>query len=467
MDNRRRFLGAQKIIENDVTPGEYEISLNDNWRKSTNISNPNSSLYDGVYESFSNYNVNNGTAKMTITIKNLNSFTIYIRSYAETYYDYIMVSQLDVDINGSTSYLYTEAIKAHTRTTQNSGTDIYSYTPVRFENIGGGEHTITIVYRKDESGNSYEDRGYIIIDKNYEIYTDNPNPEPEEPEGMNVDNYMTIEALEDGLSAMLNSNNLEYCIDGSNNWVYLAKGTYTPSINIGQKISFRGSNLTPISNAGIGTFSITKACKLTGNCNSLLFGDNADVNYSLADYPYAYYKLFYNCTNIKEISNEFLPAMALSNYCYGYMFYGCSGVTKVSNLPALTLASSCYYYMYYGCSAMTNPGEILATTLATYCCYGMYYKCTSLQTAPTLYANTLVSYCYYYMFGGCSSLNYVKTYAITLTGYYQMYYWLNGVSSTGTFYKHPDATWGNTGLSGGVPDGWTLKYIISLDTNPT
>lgn len=467
MDNRRRFLGAKKIIENEVLLGGYEINLNDNWRKSTSLSNPDSSLYDGVYESFSNYNTNNGTAKMVITINNLNSFTIYIRSYAETYYDYIMVSQLDVDINGSTSYLYTDAVKAHTRTTQNSGTDIYSYTPVTYENIGGGEHTITIIYRKDGSGNSYEDRGYVIIDKNYEIYTDNSNLEPGEPEGMNIDDYMTIEALADGLSVMLNANDLEYCIDGSNNWVHLTKGGYTPSINNGQKISFKGSGLTPLANTGIGTFTITKACNLTGNCNSLLLGDNARNNYSLVEYSYAFYKLFYNCTNIKQISKDFLPAMGLSNYCYGYMFYGCTNLTNAPNLPALTLAGSCYYYMYYGCSSLTDPGEVLATTLATYCCYGMYYKCTALQTAPTLYAPTLVSYCYYYMFGGCSSLNFVKTYAITLTGYYQMYYWLNGVSSTGTFYKHPDATWTNTGLSGGVPDGWTLKYMSMLDTDPT
>ena len=53
----------------------------------------------------------------------------------------------------------------------------------------------------------------------------------------------------------------------------------------------------------------------------------------------------------------------------------------------------------------------------------------------------------------------IKTYAITLSGYYPMYYWMNNVASTGDFYKHPDATWSNTGVSGGVPDGWKLNYI--------
>ena len=437
--------------------GGYTVSLNNNWQLSSNIPNPDSSRYEGTYESYSNYNINNGVATMTITINNLESFTIYIRTYAEANYDYIMVSQLDKEIDGNTSYLYNEVVKAHTRTTQNSGTDIYSYTPVRFENIGGGEHTITIIYRKDSGGNSYDDRGYLIIDKNYTIYQENPST-PNNPQGMNIDNYMTIEALEDGLSAKISVSDLEYCIDGDDNWVVLTKNSYTPLINSGQKISFRGYNLTPMANTGIGTFTITKQCKLTGNCNSLLFGDNAALNYSLGDYQYAFYKLFYGCTNIIEVSETFLPAMALSNYCYGYMFQNCTSLIKTTNLPALTLAGSCYYYMYNGCSALTDSGEIQATTLATYCCYGMFYKCTSLQTAPVLHAQTLVSYCYQYMFSGCNSLTYMKTYAMTLTGYYQMYYWMNDVSSTGVFYKHPDASWNNTGTSG-VPDGWTLKYI--------
>jgi hypothetical protein len=40
----------------------YTIRLNNNWRQSTTISNPNPSQYDGVYESYSNYKVNNGIA---------------------------------------------------------------------------------------------------------------------------------------------------------------------------------------------------------------------------------------------------------------------------------------------------------------------------------------------------------------------------------------------------------------------
>lgn len=452
------------------TTGAYTVDLKDNWQLSTNIKNPDPSKYEGVYESFSNYNVNNETATMTITLNNLDSFTLYIRSYAETYYDYVMVSQLDVEINGNTSYQYTAAVKAHTRTTQNSGTDFYSYTPVTYENIGGGEHVITIVYRKDESGNYYNDRGYILIDKNYKVYdpgsVDPDNPGEDEPEVVDYNNYMTIEALENGLSVMNNYSSFEYCVDGSGNWISLPANTYTQSINAGQKLHFRGANLTPIANTGIGTFTITRSCNLSGNCMSLLFGDNASKNYSLAEYSYAFYKLFYNCTNIKKVSATFLPAIALSNYCYGYMFYGCTGLTDAPNLPAQTLVSSCYYYMYYGCTSMTNPGVISATTVATYCCYGMYYKCTSLTESPELKAETLVSYCYYYMFTNCSNLSKITMLATSITGYYQMYYWTSRVAASGTFRKHPNMTSLSTGSSG-IPSGWTVINVPVLDTDPT
>ena len=467
MDIRRRLMLFQEkdAFSGGVDlSGAYTVDLKNDWRLSETIPNPDSSKYEGVYESYSNYNVNSGIATMTITLNNLDEFTLYIRSYAESGYDYIMVSQLDVEINGSTSYLYTEAVKAHTRTTQNSGTDFYSYIPVSYENIGGGEHTITIVYRKDSSGNYYNDRGYILIDKNYKIYSENgggDNPDNPEPEIVNYNNYMTIEALENGLSVMNNYSALEYCIDGSGTWISLPANTYTSSINAGQKLHFRGNNLTPISNTGIGTFTITRSCNLTGNCNSLLFGNNAANNFSLAEYSYAFYKLFYNCTNIKSVSETFLPAMALSNYCYGYMFYGCTGLTKSPNLPSQTLVGSCYYYMFYGCTSLTNAGTIEARTLATYCCYGMFYNCSSLTTAPNLLAEQLVSYCYYYMFTGCSNLNYIYLHAKTATGYYQTYYWVSRVSSSGTFVLYDVALdWISNGSSG-IPEGWTTQILAS------
>ena len=145
-------------------------------------------------------------------------------------------------------------------------------------------------------------------------------------EGLNIDNYLTIEANEDGLTASLSVNTCEYCVDGDGNWKSLSAGTSTESINSGHTLSFRG-NLTPNSSSGIGTFTINKKCNLKGNCMSMLFGNNAADNYSLSGKSYAFYKLFYDCSNIVNVSSNFLPATTLANSCYIYMFYGCSSLT--------------------------------------------------------------------------------------------------------------------------------------------
>ncbi|MBR5240461.1 MAG: hypothetical protein IKW05_00845 [Muribaculaceae bacterium] len=145
--------------------GTYTVNLKSQWRKSSSVSNPNSTLYDGVYESNSNYHVHGQAAVMYITISGYTNFKFYIRSNGESNYDYIMVSQLDASINNSTSYSST-SVKAHTRSNSTSGTSISYYTLVSFTNIDGGEHTITVLYRKDSSDNSGTDRGYVLIPKN-------------------------------------------------------------------------------------------------------------------------------------------------------------------------------------------------------------------------------------------------------------------------------------------------------------
>ena len=57
--------------------------------------NPDANKYDGTYVSYSNYNVNNGWSKMRITFMGYSEFVVYIRSYAESYYDYTVAGNLD------------------------------------------------------------------------------------------------------------------------------------------------------------------------------------------------------------------------------------------------------------------------------------------------------------------------------------------------------------------------------------
>ena len=253
MDIRRRMLFKKKASSSggggSTTGGSYTVNLNGQWEKTTAVTNPDSTLYDGVYRSSSNYNVNSGVATMYITIKDCSSFKMYIRSYAESNFDYVMVSQLDKTITGSSSYSDTTLVKAHTRGNQQSGTALSSYTLVEFTGITSGEHTITVVYRKDNSVNSGDDRGYVLIEKTQAGSGDSGSGGDDEggsSEGpINTNNYLTIEARENGLTASLSTNACEYCVDGDGNWKSLAAGTATETINTGHTLSFRG-NLTPI-----------------------------------------------------------------------------------------------------------------------------------------------------------------------------------------------------------------------------
>lgn len=142
------------------------VNLNSQWANSTKSS---ISGYK-CFQSNKSYNVNSGVDIMTITINGFTEFTCYIRSYAESNYDYVMIGQLDQAITGSSSYSNTTLVKAHTHGKQQSGTALSNYTAVTYSGIDGGEHTITVVYRKDGSVNKNDDRGYLLIpDENLTI----------------------------------------------------------------------------------------------------------------------------------------------------------------------------------------------------------------------------------------------------------------------------------------------------------
>ena len=265
--------------------------------------------------------------------------------------------------------------------------------------------------------------------------------------------YLTIVALEDGLTAKLSVNACEYCVDGDGVWKTLPANTDTGPINAGQTLSFRG-NLTPVSSSGIGTFTVSKYHNLKGNCMSLLFGDDAKECFSLEGKIYAFWRLFYNCKKVVNASELLLSATTLSDWCYFNMFMRCISLITIPKLPAKALAHYCYSGMFYGCSSLAYAPELPATSLA-YSCYGeMFRACTSLIVAPELKSTKLTGECYRYMFYGCSNLNYIKA-LFTNEVSSALSNWVNGVSTTGTFIKSKNATWDVVGVNG-VPEGWTV-----------
>ena len=146
----------------------FTVDLNSQWQNSTSYGSLSSDTanYD-FYESFGNYNVNNGKATMFITIDGYASFTFKVRNSSESNYDYVVVNNLDDTTvpswqpsvgSGTASsgkVYYTNKSKA-------SNTTWYDVT---FNGLNGGEHIITVTYGKDGSANRADDRGYVAIPK--------------------------------------------------------------------------------------------------------------------------------------------------------------------------------------------------------------------------------------------------------------------------------------------------------------
>lgn len=137
----------------------YTVDLNNQWQTSSDIANPDSAAYDGVYESNSNYHVANGVATMSINIVGYDSFKVLVRSNGESNYDYVMVGKIDAQPT-------TSDYQADTKGAATSGTAVSNYKEVMFSGLGGTGHTIYIAYRKDSSSDSGTDRGYVLIPKN-------------------------------------------------------------------------------------------------------------------------------------------------------------------------------------------------------------------------------------------------------------------------------------------------------------
>lgn len=108
-----------------------------------------------VYKSDAgSYHVNSGKSTCTVTVEVYSSVTVYLRSYAESAFDYAEVGPLDGKVaRDSTSNVLS------TKGKQNN-TTYRSYT---FAISDAGTHTFQVLYSKDSSGNNNDDRGYFYV----------------------------------------------------------------------------------------------------------------------------------------------------------------------------------------------------------------------------------------------------------------------------------------------------------------
>lgn len=273
-----------------------------------------------------------------------------------------------------------------------------------------------------------------------------------------IDDYLTIEALEDDLTVSLSLNDCEYSIDGINNWKTVAAGTATEPINTGQTISFRG-NLSPISNQGIGTFTVTKNFNLKGNAMSMLYNNSARY-YNRTKGNYTFYKLFYGCKTLINVSKDFLPATIVGWYSYYSLFSNCKSLQTAPELPATTLASECYSGMFSGCSSLTTAPELPATILQSRCYKGMFSECTLLTEAPALNAEILTEECYMNMFYN-TAITSIKMLATDISADRCLQSWVYSVPDTGTFIKSRYMHNLPIGISG-IPMNWVIESDFNV-----
>ena len=99
-----------------------------------------------------------------ITVNNACNLTIYIRSYAESSFDYTIASEVN-----ATSYPTSGGNGvASTLGKQNSGTKLSNYIRVEYLGLVPGDF-IYIVFRKDASANVNADTGYVLIPETSDI----------------------------------------------------------------------------------------------------------------------------------------------------------------------------------------------------------------------------------------------------------------------------------------------------------
>ena len=272
-------------------------------------------------------------------------------------------------------------------------------------------------------------------------------------------------------------------------------------------ISFHRTLGANLSMSNYFKIACSEDCYVYGNVMSLI--DEDEYASATEVYEYAFFCLFDGNSHIKNHPTKelVLPATTLANYCYGYMFAGCTGLTEAPELPATAMAANCYYgmfknaglttapelpaltlaeycyrQMFSNCSSLTTAPELPATTLAPHCyqlmfnkciglttapelsattlteyCYeSMFYNCSSLSAAPELPAATLTPCCYMYMFYGCGNINAITCLATDISATNSTTFWVYNVSATGTFTKAPSMTGWTTGDKG-IPSGWAVN----------
>ena len=221
--------------------------------------------------------------------------------------------------------------------------------------------------------------------------------------GLHSYEYLTFEIVSGGTLTITSQVRNEYQIDGVN-WNTISVGTTNINVNAGDVIRFRCES----------DYNATPNTKFRGTAYFNVYGlletlrdkhlHDAEVGI-INDEDWDVFRDVFKSSNVISAAGLQLSNLGCSVRTYYETFANCSHLEEAPYIPLLKIS-------YWGL------GQNFVN---------MFKNCTNLNKIECLLLNPTED-----SFSG----------------------WTNGVSATGTFVKHPNATW-TTGTSG-IPTGWTV-----------
>lgn len=189
------------------------------------------------------------------------------------------------------------------------------------------------------------------------------------------------------------------------------------------------------------------------NCTSLI---KISSNLPSKNVPfYAYYRMFKGCSSLKDV-DIIINATSISEHGCESMFEECVNLTNITEnfILAQQIGEYCYSKMFAKCYELTTTIQLPATVLSEGCYSEMFSECYSIKKAPYLPAAILTEFCYNKMFYNCSKLNYVEVDFMSIINNNCVEDWLKGVSYNGIFVRNYNIQYDYTSI---IPSTWNSK----------
>lgn len=345
------------------------------------------------------------------------------------------------------------------------GNDTHSVTSMTITNIRC--YDLTLMFGAGNEPATVEEFEQRIKGIPVDIYAYNSGEWIEWDTKINPNDYLTFEALNNGVKLLYTrgTSTFQYSADLGKSWQNWLPESYSPILNVGDKLLVKCVNPVINSTSGIGCITSDQErgynYKVSGDIMSMIYGDDAAIHYSLKGYDRCF-NIFLASQRLLDAGDLILKATELAPYCYNQLLYGCNNNIRLpKELPAENLAANCCRYFSNG-GPYTEMPIIKATSANSYNFYAFLIGSKNitkidLSSIKRISGNRPLDAA----FKNCSALNYIKI------GWKQWanpsslsQSWVEGVSSQGTFVMPYNIEFDPESIRGtnGIPEGWEVKY---------